>query len=114
MGENPAEPWTNMRPPSTTSSGELGKIKRPRRAKSPRRRQATPLKGLRLYGLATPVTLTLTIRHSSTVWIEVSNHEGRFFINHDASVYDLIRQVQLGGHIIEEHRGGSTGKTKNT
>lgn len=113
MPENPAEPWSNVRPPSTTSSPQPAKIKRPRRAQSPRRRQATPLKGLRLYGLATPVTLTLTIRHSSNVWIEVSNHEGRFFVNHDGSIYDLVRMVQQGGHIIEEHRGRGTKDTRN-
>lgn len=112
--ENPAEPWLNLPTPSTTSAAESAKIKRPRRARTPRRRQATPLKGLRLWGIACPVTLTMTIRHSSTVWIEVSNHEGRFFINHDASVYDLIRKVQMGGHTIEVHPQSETGRTKNS
>jgi hypothetical protein len=112
--DNPAEPWTNIRPVSTTRAAEDGKIRRPRRARAQRRRQATPLKGLRLYGLATPVTLTLTIRHSSVVWIEVQNHEGRFFVNHDASLYDLIRQVQVGGHWIEDNRSRDLGRTRHT
>lgn len=68
-----------------------------------RRRQATPLPGMRLYGLATPVSVTFTVRTSAEVWIEVSNAHGRFYVNHDASVYDLIRQIQTGGHWIEDN-----------
>lgn len=71
--------------------------------KRARRRQAPPLAGSRLYGLNTPVSVTFTIRTTAEIWIEVSNHEGRFYVNHDASVYALIRQIQQGGHWIEDN-----------
>lgn len=58
---------------------------------------------MRLYGEKCPVSLTLTIRSSAELWIEVSNAHGRFYVNYDASLLDLIRQVQRGGHWIEDN-----------
>jgi hypothetical protein len=92
----------------------MGKIKRPRQGHTKRRRQAASLKGLALYGTACPVSLTVTIRRSADIWLEISTAEGRFFINHDASVYDLVRLVQRGGYWIQPHHGADAGRTRNT
>lgn len=92
--------WLNR--PSTTSGETEPKMGRSSARRRARRRQASPLPGMRLYGEKCPVSVTFTIRTSAEVWIEVENAHGRFFVNHDASVFDLIRQIQRGGHWIEE------------
>lgn len=114
MPDAEKEPWTNVRSPSTTSSGGNGKIKRPRQGHTKRRRQAAPLKGVRLHGPACPVTLTITVRRSSELWLEISTSEGRFFINGDAGVYDLVRLVQQGGYWIQAHHGEDSGRIRNS
>lgn len=50
-----------------------------------------------------PVSVTFTLRPSAELWVEVSNHEGRFWLNYDASVLDLIHQIQRGGHWLEDN-----------
>ena len=93
--------WLN--PPSTTSGETEPKMGRSSARRRARRRQATPLPGSRLYGLRCPVSVTFTVRTSAEIWIEVSNAHGRFYVNHDASVLDLIRQIKQGGHWIEDN-----------
>lgn len=100
------EPWANIRSASTTSGDETANIKRPRRARSARRRQAPPHRLAGRYGPRTPVTLTLTIRTSSEVWCEVLSDEGRFYVAFDASVFDLVQQVIHGGHWVEDMSTG--------
>lgn len=41
-----------------------------------------------------------TPRISSEVWIEVSYAHGRFWIRHDASVWELIVKLQEGGFMV--------------
>lgn len=101
MSEFEPKVWLDR--PSTTSAEPEPKMGRSSARKRARRRQASPLPGMRLYGLACPVSVTFTVRTSAEVWIEVSNAHGRFYVNHDASVLDLIRQVQRGGHWIEDN-----------
>jgi hypothetical protein len=96
------EPWTNIRSASTTSEPELGKIKRPRRATQKRRGVAAPHRLASVLGPRTPVTLTLTIRRGSELWLEVCTDQGRFFVSYDASAFDLVQQVIRGGHMVEE------------
>lgn len=108
------QPWTNIRSVSTTPDKRDAKIKRPRRAQSSRRRQATPHRLASRYGIRTPVTLTLRIHHRADLWCEVITDEGRFFVAFDASVFALVEQVIRGGHTVEplsttldrEHRSG--------
>jgi len=114
MPDAEREPWTNIPSVSTTSSARVGKIMRPRQGGTKRRRQAASLKGMRLYGLACPVSMTVTIRRSAEVWLEISTAEGRFFVNQDASVYDLVRLIQQGGYWITPHQGDDAGRTRNT
>ena len=103
-------PYLNVRSPSATPEQKSAKIDRPRRAQ--RRRQAPPLSGSRIYGPGTPVRLTLTPRFSSEAWIEVEYEHGRFWVKHDAGVWDLIRRMQEGGFWVSpraergEARGG--------
>lgn len=122
------QPWTNIRSASTTSAGDLGKIKRPRRAGNARRRQAPPHRLAGRFGPRTPVTMTVTIRTGADVWAEVLTDAGRFFVPFDASVFDLVQQIIGGGHWVEElssvtgltHRRGvqnltnPTGSTNST
>lgn len=108
------DPWLELRAASTTSGSGVGKIRRPRRARTQRRRQAAPHRLASRYGPRTPVTMTVTIRTSSEVWAEVVTDEGRFFVPFDASVFDLVQQIIRGGHWVEplspsvdiEHRRG--------
>lgn len=101
MGQHEPKQWLPQ--PSTTLGTNEPKMGRSSARRRARRRQAAPLAGARVYGEKCPVSITLTIRTSAEVWIEVSNHEGRFFVNHDASLLELIRQVQRGGHWIEDN-----------
>lgn len=100
------QPWTNIRSASTTSSDKAGKIKRPRRARSQRRRQAAPHRLAAKFGPRTPVTMTVTIRTGADVWAEVLTDEGRFFVPFDASVFDLVQQIIRGGHWVEDLTAG--------
>lgn len=95
------QPWTNLRSASTTQSPQTGKIRRPRRAQSSRRRQAAPHRLASRFGPRTPVTMTVTIRTGADVWAEVVTDEGRFYVAFDASVFDLVQQVIHGGHLVE-------------
>jgi hypothetical protein len=97
------EPYTNVRSASTTSLASTAKIKRPRRAKVQRRRQAPPHRLAARFGIRTPVTLTVTIRQGAELWAEVKVDGGRFFVSHDASVFDLVQLIIRGGYTIEEH-----------
>lgn len=45
--------------------------------------------------------MTVTIRTGADVWAEVVTDEGRFFVNFDASVFDLVQQIIRGGHLVE-------------
>lgn len=96
------QPWTNIRSVSTTSSPGGGKIRRPRRAQTSRRRQATPHRLASRYGVHTPVTMTLTVRTGADIWMEVLTDQGRFYVAFDASVFALVEQVIRGGHMVEE------------
>lgn len=97
----PPEPYTNLRSASPTISAGDGKIRRPRRAREKRRR-ATSLAGAKVHGPYTPVTVTLTLRRGgSEPYIEVRNHEGRFFVEGMSAVIELVQQVIRGGHSIE-------------
>lgn len=96
------QPWVNIRSASTTRASGDAKIKRPRRARSQRRRQAAPHRLARLYGPRTPVTMTVTIRGGASLWAEVVTDEGRFFVPFDASVFDLVQQIIRGGHQVDE------------
>lgn len=69
---------------------------------------------MRLYGIACPVSVTFTVRTSAEIWIEVSNAHGRFYVNHDASVLDLIRQIQQGGHWIEDNPSTTRNRKRGT
>lgn len=108
------EPWTELPRPSTTKASKSSKIRRPRRVHSEQRRAAAPHRLARLYGLQTPVTLTLRIRVSTDVWVEVLSDQGRFFVPFDGTVYGLVQQVIQGGHRVDpmsttlasEHRRG--------
>lgn len=95
------EPYTNLRSPSGTIRDGNAKIKRPRRAREKRRR-ATSLAGAKDHGPYTPVTVTLTLRRGhAQPFVEVRNHEGRFFVEGMESLVGLISQVIKGGHWIE-------------
>lgn len=96
------QPWVELPRPSTTGASKSSKIKRPRRVQSAGRRQATPHRLAGLYGLQTPVTLTLRIRVSAEVWIEVLSDQGRFFVPFDGTVYGLVEQVIRGGHQVDK------------
>jgi len=102
------DPWTNLRSASTTYGAKDAKIKRPRRARTQRRRQAAPHRLAVRYGPRTPVTMTVRIRTGADVWAEVITDEGRFFVPFDASVFDLVQQIIKGGHWVEP-LGASTG-----
>lgn len=95
------EPWANIRPVSTTSASEVGKIKRPRRANSTGRRQAAPSRLAATEGPRAPVTLTLRLRTGADAWLEVITDEGRFFCAFDVSAFALVEQVIRGGHWVE-------------
>src|SRR4051794_20381571 len=95
------QPWTNIRSASTTSDKSDAKIRRPRRAQSSRRRQATPHRLASRFGPRTPVTMTVTIRTGADVWAEVLTDQGRFFVPFDASLFDLVQQIIRGGHYVE-------------
>lgn len=108
------EPWQELPRPSTTRGSKGAKIRRPRRAQSASRRQATPHRLAGLYGLQTPVTVTLRLRVGADVWVEVITDQGRFFVPFDGTLYGLVKQVIEGGHMVEplstivatEHRRG--------
>lgn len=100
MLPNP-EPWANVRSASTTHIAQSGKIRRPRRAQSSRRRQAAPHRLASKFGPRTPVTMTVTIRTGADVWAEVVTDQGRFFVAFDASLFDLVQQIIQGGHLVE-------------
>lgn len=102
---NSYEPWANIRSVSTTSAAAIGKIKRPRRAKDPRRRQATPHRLAATSGPRTPVTLTLRLRTGADAWLEVITDQGRFFCSFDVSAFALVEQVIRGGHWVETLSG---------
>ncbi len=95
------EPWTNICSASTTSLDETSKIKRPRRAGQKTVSAANPHRLAGLGRAGVPVTLTLTTRRSSELWMEVVSDEGRFFVAWDASVFALVDQVVKGGHLVE-------------
>lgn len=98
----PPEPYTNLCSPSATVRIGGGKIKRPRRATAKSRRQAAALAGAKTHGPYTPVTVTLTLRRGGTEpYVEVRNHEGRFFVEGTSSIVGLLSQVIRGGHWIE-------------
>lgn len=48
-----------------------------------------------------PTSVAFTRRVSSEAWIEVSYAHGRFWIRHDASVWDLLDRLQHGGFDVE-------------
>lgn len=99
------EPWANIRSVSHTSSADIGKIKRPRRARNTGRRQASPPALASRYGPRTPVTLTLQLRTSADAWLEVTTEAGRFFCAFDVSAFALVQQVIAGGHLVEPLSG---------
>lgn len=101
-------------PPSPTSDKSQPKMGRSSARRRAARRQADPLPGMRLYGIACPVSVTFTVRTSAEIWIEVSNAHGRFYVNHDASLLDLIRQVQQGGHWIEDNPSTTRRRRRGT
>lgn len=96
------QPWAHVRSASTTGDESGGKIRRPRRAQSARRRQATPHRLAARYGAKTPVTLTLQLHQRADLWMEVTVDQGRFFVPFDASVFDLVQLVIKGGYTVEE------------
>lgn len=107
-------PYLNTRSVSTTSSGDDGKLSRPRRSRKGQWRVAPPLPGSRLYGRATPVRLTLTPRIGAEVYIEVETSQGRFWVRHDASVLDLAFKIQEGGFTVRPPTGSVARKRGST
>lgn len=48
------------------------------------------------------MTVTLTLRRGTAEpYVEVRNHEGRFFVEGTSSLVGLIAQIIAGGHWIE-------------
>jgi hypothetical protein len=88
--------------PSTTWAHEDAKIKRPRRVRPGRRRKATAPQLASVYGPRTPVQLRLVAYRGPEAWVEVTSCGGRWFVNWDAGVGDLLTQIIKGGHWVEE------------
>lgn len=58
--------------------------------------------GAKDHGPYCPVTVTLTLRRGgSEPYIEVRNHEGRFFVEATSALIEVVQQVIRGGHWIE-------------
>ena len=98
-------PYLRVNPPSTTSARDDGKIGRPRRSRRAQWRKAPPLPGSRIWGRRAPVRVEFRPRISSEVWVEVEYSEGRFWIDHNASVWDLIVKLQEGGFMVAPRVG---------
>lgn len=66
-----------------------------------RHRRAASLGGAKIYGMACPVSVTLTLRGGGQ-WLEVRAPNGRFFTCPESSVRALMTQVIQGGHFVLE------------
>jgi hypothetical protein len=108
----PAEFCQNVRSQSTTSLTDPGKIRTGRKAQartvaaggikpSPRRTIAEPPSAARIYGPKTPVSVVLTYHGGSEPWVEVRNHQGRFWVIGTGSVLDLVNRIIAGGFPIQ-------------
>jgi hypothetical protein len=83
----------------------MANIKRPRRAPQRTSGVAAPHRLASVLGPRTPVTLTLTVRRGSELWLEVIGDQGRFFLAFDASVFDLVQLVIKGGYLVHDLTG---------
>ena len=99
--QEPTDPGllVDVGPPSTPLVPSRPNLA-PRRAQPARRRKAASLAGVRHFGRRTPVTLTIEAPRGAEGWLRVRSTTGEFFIPIDAGVWNLVKQVQDGGHWV--------------
>lgn len=92
-------PYVELASPSTTPADDAPTLRPGRRSRRAQWREAPPLRLASYMGARTPVSVTLTPRIGSDLYIEVSDHRGRFWVRHDGSVWDLVQKLQQGGYL---------------
>lgn len=107
-------PYLDLKYPSTTYGVDDAIMSPGRRSRRAQWRKAPPLRLFTRYGRRTPVSVTLTPRISSELWIEVSDFRGRFFIRHDSSVWDLISKLQEGGYYVKAEASTTDRRRRGT